>query len=173
MEVKRATGPADRCQFVTRTGQCNCAREGLADFCASHGGAITVKPKRIYALTHYKARLERFADDPNRKTLHEELGILRMMLESILNRCSDDHELIMQSGPISELVGKVERLVISADKLDQRAGQLLDKSVLLKFASSVVDIIANHFGDDPRVNQVADDILKALGDKDENNSEAV
>jgi len=167
MEVTKITDDADpnRCQTVMATkGQCR----NVATFngqCPAHGGVDRTDHTRTYALTKYRARLDHFADDPHIKKLNEEIGILRMMLEMTLNKITDDFGLVTQASTISDLVTKIQACVTAADKLDQRHGQLLDKSVLLKFAAAVVDIISDELGDDPRVENVADRIMETLGDE--------
>jgi len=166
-EIKRIKDPDDpeRCQHVIPSkGQCVNISTDASEYCIVHGKTAGADPARTYRLTKFKNRLNHFASDPKAKSLNEEIGILRMTLEEILNRCEDTHALTLQAGVVSEMTVKIEKLVTSCDKLDQRRGQLLDKSVLLRFAVSVVDIISDVYGDDDRNVDVANRIMQTLGD---------
>ena len=162
--------PADpkRCQARVKQGQCPfLSVEGLIH-CPMHGGAgvteqhLEEDKKRIYRLTKYRARVGELADHEQVKSLREEIGVLRMMLEEILNRCKDDNDLLIYSSKISDLVMKVEKLVSSCHRLELSTGALLDKAAVLQLAGSVVEIISRHVDDQDLVSDIADEILVAV-----------
>lgn len=112
-----------------------------------HGGnrAGVVKKKeniRLYNLAKFQTRVDNFAQNPKVKGLREDIGILRMVLESTLNKCNDEHDLIMFSPKISELVMKIEKVVTSAHRLENNMGELLDKMAALQLGEEIVQLIS-------------------------------
>ena len=141
-----------RCQAVIPSkGQClnlAAATEGgkFGEYCLAHGGNRFVNQEakisiRNYQLDRFKARLERHATSPHITNLRDEIGILRMVLEERLNRCNDDMDLLLHSGPISDLVSKIDKVVTSCHKLEGSMGNLLDKQAILQFASEVIEVV--------------------------------
>lgn len=160
----------NRCQAAGKIGQCSNLRIEGSKYCMMHGGAIVAgrekkEAVRNYQLGKWQARVEKHADSEIVKSLREEIGILRIMLETRFEQCEDAQDLLLQSGPISELVLKVEKLVTSCDKLEGRMGNLLDKQAILNFASQIIDVIANNIDDEAIINKIADEIITIVGDK--------
>lgn len=156
-----------RCQARVQQGQCPFLSVEGTSSCPMHGGvgadgAHEEKSKRIYRLTKYRARVGELADHDQIKSLREEIGVLRMMLEEIINRCKDDSDLLIYSSKISDLVMKVEKLVSSCHRLELSTGALLDKAAVLQLASAVVEIISRHVDDQDLVSDIADEILVAV-----------
>jgi len=87
-------------------------------------------------------------------------------LEVQINSCNDSVELMLSSGPISDLVLKIEKVVSSCHKLEGSMGQLVDKAALLQFAHQVVSIISKHIEDSAVLSQIADEILDILKDEE-------
>lgn len=110
--IEKAEGEADpnRCQAIGSKGQCHnkgvrLDEDSFGAFCRVHGGNATqqsfeVKKARNYRLTKYQAQLERQTDSSAIKSLREEIGILRMLLEEKLNRCPDMAGLLLESQQI-------------------------------------------------------------------------
>lgn len=169
--VLRMDGEDDpeRCQGVTSQGQCsNKAVEG-SQFCIAHGGnqAVAKLQKdslRNYRLTKWKARIQRQSESPGIKSLREEIGILRMLMEERLNSLQSETDLLLQSQQISELVMKINVVVKNCHALEGSMGQLLDKQAILQFAGRIIDIIAVEVADESKIESIADKIMSALGD---------
>jgi hypothetical protein len=84
-----------------------------------------------------------------------------MMLEERLNACSGPSDLVIASGPISDLVAKIERVVVSCHKLELSADALMDKSRLLQIADQVVKAVSAYLPPD-KLSQASSDILSAF-----------
>src|SRR3989304_338034 len=86
--------PALQCKQVAMGRQCPYLAEEGKDNCPRHIGcsrAAEDKAKvRNYNLTKWKARVEEFAENEHAKSLREEIGIMRLMMETIINRCLSD-----------------------------------------------------------------------------------
>lgn len=165
--IEREDDP-DRCQGVGQHGQCPFKRTPPSKFCPRHGGnkaaeSAAKEAIRNYQLTKYKARIDQFADNPKVKDLREEIAILRMCLETVVNRCNDANDLMLSSNKISDLVMKIDKIVVSCHKLEASTGQLLDRQAALNFASEIVKIVANHVEDSEIVATISEEILQALG----------
>jgi len=109
----------------------------------------------VYLLKKWNKRVGELTSSPQIKNLHEEVGIMRMMLEETLNQCTDSHDLIIHSRTITTCVDKIQKLVETVDKMDSR--EALAPQTLLQLAGDWVKII-NVYITDPVV-------LEELGGK--------
>lgn len=145
----------DRCQGVSPKGQCiNKAAEN-STFCYAHGGNKAVeaaKKKEMfnYRLNKFKDRAEQFNSSDHVYNLKDEVAVLRIMLEEKWNAITDTQELLLRSGPLSDLITKITVVVEKCERLDNKLGNLLDKSKVMQLAQEIVEIIASEV-DDPKV----------------------
>lgn len=168
----------NRCQAIMKTaGQCRNRALPGGTVCLMHGGNAQERSQnaeklRNYRLTKFQAQLERHSDSPIIKNLRDEIAILRMALETRLNQCTDESDFIMQSGPISDLVMKIERLVSSCHKLEGAMGNLLDKQAILQFANELITLVNTVVSEalqaqpdvkDTIINRLANGILTLVG----------
>ena len=184
-DIKRAPEPDDpnRCQGVTPQGQCpNLAtrtEDGeYGNFCLAHGGNRFVQTKkeqsiRNYQLDKFKAKLNRHVGSSALKSLRDEIAILRMIMEERLNKCNDETDLLLNSGAISDLVLKIEKLVSSCHKLEGSMGELMDKSAILQFAGEVINIIGTVVTDEQQIELVGNQIMAAVGRIGDNEDEGI
>lgn len=169
--VKRITDPFDpnRCQGRRGAGgnQCQAIAEPGSKYCRMCGnGRPAAEEKRKvtnYLLTKFHASVQSKSTSPEITSLREEIGILRLLIETKINACNTPTDLILQSSTISDLVSKVERVVVSCHKLETNLGSYMDKAQLLDFASKVVNIIGECVGDPEVVGEISDQILALLG----------
>lgn len=168
--IKRVPYPEhpNRCQAIGRGEQCMMfAVEGGSN-CNMHGGnkqlaSIEAASLRNYNLTKFRAQLERHSNSDHIKSLRDEVGILRMMMETRLNKCHDEMDLMLQSGPIADLVLKIDRLVTSCHKLEGSMGELMDKTAVIQFANVIIGIIGEVLSEHPEeLNIIAERILSTL-----------
>ena len=142
-------GAPNRCQSTLaqgRSGQCmNVALPG-SDFCTVHGGVDKSSEQGLYNLRLTQAQwirdISQQANSTGIKSLRDEIGVLRVILQEKLNAIGNANDLVQQCGPLGDLIMKIERIVLSCDKLENNMGMVVDKSVLLQFAGEVVSIIA-------------------------------
>ena len=106
-----------RCQAVTKNGQCPSAQIEGSEYCMPHGGYAVANRQRAEGLRNYnltkffaKQQIANHADSTHIKSLRDEIGILRVMMEERLNGCKDAHDLLLQSGPIADLVMKINSI---------------------------------------------------------------
>lgn len=137
----------NRCQEVTGIGQCQNLANEDTDRCEihmRHGNVMERRKLHNYRLERWQARVDDFVDSDEIKSVAGEIGILRMTLEQILNRIETPNQFIIHSNVINDTVTRIEKLVSSFDRLENRAGKLLDKSALIQLAGNIVDVISKH-----------------------------
>lgn len=145
MDIKRVSEyDPNRCQYIGAKGQCWCKAMEGSKYCKSHGGSIGAAHYRNKNVRNFQLQflnIDRYVNSPSLKNLHEEVGILRLNLETLLNRCRDDNTLIRHSTQIMMLVDKIERLVTSAHKLDISLNGVFDRAQLTAFVDGIITII--------------------------------
>ena len=169
-DIERCNGPddPDRCQAVNSVGQCNNKANAPSSYCLAHGGNKAAESANKAALRNYRhskwqARINTHADSAVIKSLREEIGILRIIMEERLDACKTDMDIILQSGPIMDLVMKIEHLVTSCHKLEDKLKVVVDRAQLLQFASMVINIVGNRVSDEQVLEDIGDEILAAVG----------
>ena len=155
-----------RCQANNHQGQCKMISVEESKYCPVHGGAkkqakLKKQSFRNYQSELYRRRLDRFADSDGLKSLRDEIGVLRMTVEALLNACKTDADLIMKSTPLADLVMKIEKLVMSSQKMDEKLGVMMDKAEATAMISQVVDIVAKHVTED-KLDEVIEDVQALL-----------
>jgi len=150
-------------------GQCPYKRIKGSDYCVRHGGHKQVikneeESKRQYNVAKWRARIDHFSEHQGVKTLREEIGIARLMLEALLQTCKDEMDLVLYSQKISELVGRIEKLVVSCSRLESSMGMLLDKAQAMQMAGRIINVISEHVQDPEALNSIADAITNEFSD---------
>lgn len=158
--------PSERCEGTVQTGQCPYIKINNTNFCPMHGYNTSEivraeNIKRNYRLNRWQERVNSFADSDLIKSLREEIGILRMIMEEILNKCEDATDILMMSQRISDVAMKIEKLVVSCDKLEGRMGMLLSKRAVVQLAGEYVQIISTHVTDPDIIEQISEAMLQA------------
>lgn len=166
--ITKVTNPADpeRCQGIAASGQCMNRIVPGTQYCPVHGGVrqqVVQERRTIYEINsaRMRARLQSKTSGPDVLTLHDEVGVLRILLEDHLNTIQDGdiHDMIAKSGPISDLVAKIERAVVSCSKLELTRGQTLGRKQLAQFASSIAAAAAEQIGDPVRIKAFMDKVI--------------
>lgn len=158
--------PRDRCEATLTNGQCvNCKVSG-ADYCVTHGAnsqlqRVNGEAVRNYRLKRWQQRVGEMADSSSVKSLREEVGILRVILEEMVNKCEDSLDLLLYSQRMSDLVMKIEKLVSSCDRLENRMGLLLGKDSVLQLAATYVQIINNYVVDPEIIEKISREMVVA------------
>lgn len=137
----------ERCQgVIPGRGQCINRRLSGSNFCAAHGGNVGNEMQkaaslRRYRLAKWQSRVDELATDSGIKDLKDEVAILRMMLEEQLTACKTSMDLMLNSGRISDMVMKIDKVVGSCQRLDKELGGLIDKSTAMRLGQEIVRII--------------------------------
>lgn len=157
-----------RCQGVKPSqGQCrNISVEG-SKFCPGHGGnkafeAEKAKNLKNYRLNKFHVRIQELGNSNFVMDLREEIALLRILIEEKVNQCQCDADLILISGPLSDLVVKVEKLVTSCNRIDFKLGNLLDRTKVLQYAQQLVQIVGKHVTDTTVLEKISEEFLTIL-----------
>ena len=176
MELKRWTKGTDdslRCDFILTDGRqcCNMAEPTSSGEpcgrCALHGANKILASKerqslRLYNLAKFQERADQLTDHDKIKGLREELALLRMLVEARVTQCTDMHDLLLQSGPLSDLIMKVEKVVTSCNRLENSLGDMLDKQRIKNLASSFMQLVATKINEFAEVHAVEDEDVQTL-----------
>ena len=152
--------PSERCEATVAFGQCPYKKHLKTNFCPMHGYNHVPDYKRNYQLARWQNRVNNFADNDQIKSLREEIGILRMVMEEILLHCNDATDILMASQRISDTALKIEKLVVSCDKLENRMGMVLSKRAVIQLAGEYVQIINNYVTDPDIIEQISSQIVE-------------
>lgn len=168
--IKEVNDPSMRCTAIIAGGtrQCFYRREPGSEKCIRHGGQFAVKKieaekVKNYRLTRYQRRVNELADAEGVKSLREEIGILRMVLEEIVNGCKDTNDIIAYSGKISSMARDIEKLVSSCHRLESSLGFLIDKTTVLNISQQIVQVVSSHIDDTKKLDIITSQIIDAIG----------
>lgn len=156
-----------RCQGVHRHGQCrNVVVEG-SQYCPAHGGnrafkSAQEKGLRNYRLTKFRQRIQELGNSDEIISLRDEIGILRLLIEEKINRCDDENDLLLMSGPLSDLLMKSEKLITSCNRLEAKLGNLLDRTKIVTMAQTFVQIISKYVTDENILETISNEIADTL-----------
>lgn len=155
-----------RCQGVTAHGQCYIRQVPGSKFCPAHGGTNALRAQekekqRLYLLTQFQDRVHAHEDHSEIKSLRSEIAILRMLLETTLNKCKDEYELMLKSSHIGQLVNSLNALVMNCNKLELSTGGMLDGNQAISWVQQIARIIDTHVKDTEIVNAIVNEMMIA------------
>jgi hypothetical protein len=168
-------GDPERCQSVSGGQQCpykgkigpdgkrskNCPRHTPGMTGRSHVGSPD--PVRNYRFsTVFQPTVDHFAGNEKIKSLREEIGLMRMLLQTIVNRCKDQYELTMEADRLAKLVDQINKLVQSCHKIEEATGTLLDKTVVINIGAMMVNILERHVPDKAVLDLIGAEIYEAI-----------
>lgn len=137
-----------RCTNRTFGKQCHRAKLPGEEVCSLHSRGAKANKASKYRLAKVSGRFEDFRNNPDKKSLYDEIAILRLTLENVINTCNDENALFARASQIAMAVDKIDKLVRSQLHIEQKLGALITKDEALAFASGVIDIIASEVKDD-------------------------
>jgi len=161
----------NRCQGMiqsgTNAGQCFYKAVPNAKYCIMHGGAAQANANKKNALANYRLqqyseRVGELANNPEIKNLREEIGILRMTLESLLNQCDNANKLLVYTDKIGNLVNQINKLIESAQRMEEKNNNLLDRKVVIVIADSIVTLIGQYITDPDKLNEIGSKICESI-----------
>jgi hypothetical protein len=154
-KMVRANGDDDprRCTDSYRDGPCPYIAVEHGTKCQMHGGTQQFEKYERQELFKYRAekwqeKIAHFAEDDSVKSLRQEIGVARMLLEETLNQCKDATELLVYSTKINAMVDQISKLVVNCTKLEDRLGVVIDKSTVLNLGHQVLEIIKEYVPED-------------------------
>lgn len=159
----------NRCQGSDKyLGQCRYKAVPGSKYCPRHKGDLTVRAReranlREYQLGRYQQAYKEFATDPAAKSLRQEIGLARMLLEEIFKRCqANDNQLIVFLPRISEMVERIRKLVESCHRIEERLGVTIDRQTMLQMGEIIIATISEEVTDPIVLERLANKILIAI-----------
>lgn len=177
---ERVDDPADpcRCQANIASGQCPFKGKIMNDgkrgkYCPRHVGAnienatsigmSASDPLRNYRFSAiFQSDIDAKSNSEKIKSLREEIGLCRLVLEAIVNRCQDTYDLTMEADRIMRMTAELNKLVQSCHKIEESTGQLLDKSVVINIGTMMVGILEKYVPDKSILDVVGTEIYEAI-----------
>ena len=163
-----------RCDFnLTNGSRCSNLAEPSVSRCMLHGAnrqlqAIENKSTRIYRLAKIQKRHSELSEHDRLKSLREEVGLLRLLIEEKVNAATDMTDLMIMAGPISDMVCKVQKLVESCERMEHRSDSVLDRTKVQNLASALMQCTADSINDFADVHDISDEdvsvLIKAIAD---------
>jgi hypothetical protein len=161
--------PRDHPRRCKNRSECPYMSVDGSDGCELHSSAIIenskeIKSFKMYNLAKWNNRLNELDGHEEVKSLRGEIGILRLTLETTINKCRDETELFLYSSKIGEIISRIERIVVSCHRLEEKTGVLLDKTAVLTFASIAIKIIAEHIEDPDVLDTISTSLIQAVNE---------
>lgn len=155
----------NRCPAATRDGQCPYLAVEGCTHCPRHGGVQQSQKLDHNRLNNYrltkaiwKSKISEKANNPNIRNLSDEIGIIRVVIEETIEKCTDSSTLLTFSDKLTNLVGQVQRLVEASQKLDERNKELLPRNIIIIVADSIVTILGRYIQDPDELLRVSEEI---------------
>ena len=162
---------SNRCQGITAKGQCVLAQVEPSKFCHLHGGGVVSGAQRRIAVKQYMldkahVRARTLTNDSQIKGLRGEIGILRMILETQIDRCPTPTQLAVAAPSLSDMIMKIQKLVTSCHRLEEAMGHTLDQDQLAVIADSIIQVIGDYITDETQLKEIAGRIGEAIAHQD-------
>jgi hypothetical protein len=158
----------NRCTYMKPgEGQCMMRAVEGGTRCKVHGGGrqLQVQKKeqlRAYAKNRWSAAIRENANDSEIKSLREELGIARIMLDQLLNRCKDSHDLLMMSTPIDNMLKTINLIQKTSHSIEKDLDNMIGPDSLMKFGDELFNVIMEEVEDTDTINRIALKLGRAL-----------
>ena len=166
MERVNELDDPNRCKASIGEMQCmNVAAPG-SDNCTIHSGTDKAQllDKRAYLLAqaHDQAKLARFAESEQIKSLRDEIALARMMVERHWNMIKNDNDFINRAPSINSLLLTIERLIKSSHSIEQSLKTLLGREHVIAFGQMVVQIVMDELQTLPNYEVITDRIIRRV-----------
>jgi hypothetical protein len=139
--------PEDRCQHSHNSAQCGRAKLEDSRYCEQHirSGLSNLEAKKtrqyLLADVRYSSRLAALSEHDDVKSLREEIGFARMLIEKRFNMIQNEADLLSACGTLNTLLLTVERLVKSCNQVERNLGSMLSKPSVLTLGREIISII--------------------------------
>jgi len=159
----------NRCLHNPHDGSGQCLMKAVegGNRCKVHGGGrqlqvMKKKQLRAYAKNKWAAAIKENANDSEIKSLREELGIARIMLDQILNRCKDSHDLLMFSAPIDNFLKTINLIQKTSHAIEKDLSEMIGPEALNEFAETLFSIIMDEIDDANVIERISLKLGRAL-----------
>lgn len=174
---ERAILESDQCEGMTARGRCPFKHTPNSAMCEMHNGNMIEKSlerKRVdlYKINKYQEKMRHISGHPDMRSLHNEIALLRIMIEDRFNMVNEENDLLIHGGAIADLISKVNVSVMNMNKLEEKLGVLLSKEQAETFVDVLLTIIQEEVTDADTIVKIANRVAQAFNGLS-NNSETV
>lgn len=160
------TWSPDRCQGISKNGeQCVYLVVPGTKYCSHHLREKESDRVRMYLVTKWKSQIDRFANHDQLYSLAEEIGVTRLMIETQLQRATDEDELLMRQPQIAQLLQSLEKLLNTSLKAEEKMKTLLSLEAVRAFANAVVTSVTNATDTLDLEDKAKEDFLESVADQ--------
>lgn len=158
----------DRCQANRgNQGQCWNLRLGISKYCAAHGGNRANQEaqkleKDEYLANSFLSRAKQIEKEPGLLSLTKEVALLKEILHQKTKLVKDEHSFVMHSGPLADLILKINTCVLNCTKLQEKLGLVLTAQQAASFANDILEVIAEEVTDAETLERIQTRILASL-----------
>lgn len=136
-------------------------------YCSRHGGVPQEQAQkreraRLYRVEMWQRRLSEFNDSDQVKSLREEVGVLRILLEETMKRCREPNDLLQFSARIQSIAVDIQKLVTACDRLERNMGEMMDKPTTIKFAGKLIEIVSEEITDVDVLDRISHRVLEEM-----------
>lgn len=144
LDFKQITLRAKEGETTCDIGGCALRAVPGSKYCGIHGNSP--QPESLYKFEKSKIalRLAEIRKHPDSQNLEVELGLIRHLLENIINKCNDEMDFIQNSGQITQLVDKIQLLLKTNVHVGQVTKQLLSIEEVVTIAQQLVSIVSEY-----------------------------
>jgi hypothetical protein len=160
----------NRCQGITKNGQCAQLRIEGSQFCRRHARQSSAKIEED-RLRHYLLSNPMLQEKLNRqfgieevRSLREEIHLARVMVETRLDLIEpgDKGDMLTAFSSVNTYLQTIEKLTASAHKMEISLGSLLTKSSVFALGQDLVGILAEELQGIPDYEETIDRISERL-----------
>lgn len=115
--------------------------------CQRHKGDAALKVQKKEQALRYNIQVatqkyKTLVNDPEFKSLTQEISVLRLLLDQLLTRFgASEEDLYLNTPKIADLVDKIQRAVLSWDRIERRMGSTLDMNQAKALIEGFITII--------------------------------
>jgi glutamine synthetase adenylyltransferase len=109
-----------------------------------------------------RRRLSELSQHEDIKSLHEEIGLLRILIEKRFNMLRTDADYQNASASLNSMFLTLERLIKSCHALEQSLGELLSRQSVAKLGQAMCQIVIEELEGVEGYEQIIDRIVDRL-----------
>jgi len=121
----------------------------------------------MYLLTRHRAKVARFAEHEEAKTLRDEIAMVRTLIQEHWNRMEDtDAALISSSGELNRLWTTLDKLMKTGETIDRNHNLTLSKTTIIIFGQEMIGILKDELkgvpGFEDRIDRITTRMLDTI-----------
>jgi len=154
----------NRCQAITRMGQCKARRVEGGKYCAVHSSRKDNSEMNSYLITNTEIAdlAGHYSQMEQLKSLRDEIALLRALATKRLNMIESNADFLKACGQVNTFMLTLDRLVNSCYRLEVHLGNLLSKDAVLELAQKIALILQEELKRVPGYEDIVDRINEKI-----------